>query len=116
VTSRPHRQRLQIAMGVASVVLVVGAVGLSVISERIFWRAPTSLSVLHNEQGTRTVSVHLASGVSAGTVRELVKGRVVWSHVHVGTGTWSTAMPSGTRSGAQVQLVIDSRVVLEAGT
>jgi hypothetical protein len=111
----PHRG-IQIALGLVSVVLFGGAVGVAVVSAKAFWRAPTSLSVLYDQQGTRTVSVHLASGVTGGTVRELVRGRVVWSHTHVGTGTWATAMPAGTRPGAQVQLVVHRQVVLEAST
>jgi hypothetical protein len=97
-----------------AMLLVAGSIAVAIVSARDFFRAPTSLSVLSDGNGTRTAEVHISGSATRAELQELVKGKVVWTHVHVGNGTWSATLPVDQPQG-QVRLLVDRSLVAEAG-
>ena len=111
------RRRWLVASGALTVLLVAGAVVVSVASDATLWRAPTSLSVTSGSAGVPVARAHAAD--LRGAHLEILDGRtVLWRSGASPVGSdWTVPLPAAAAArGNALVLTEDGRVVREVST
>ncbi len=103
---------------VLTVALVGGGTAIAVHSQQGLWRAPTSLSVTDNENGSAVAIVHLADPTHNVQIQAREGNKVLWrSDVPSDRKTWSATVPAAAEVEAdRLVLLEDGKIVREVSS